>query len=790
MSPPPDLIPLRDWKPCAMITDSGNVSGSGSGKIFGKRTSVRALFFLAGMLIIALAGLFTVIRNPAVITAELGALLPENGGPDDSGFAGRIAREIVIMAGPDSGTGFREESPFGRVPDILSRFPEITIDDARGLDRTGKFFFDHRYLYHPYFENENDLREAVFEAVYSPLGGLTDPEYRNDPFLIMRHFSGTPAEDVTRDASGLLRTEKNGKIRSLLTGRISPGTGLSQEQGERLLGELLTERDRLREQGIRLSFVSPFFYQVRATGNSVSDMSRIGGFSAAVLALVFIVIFRGIRELMETLLFLVLFLGCGITAVILILGHIHIITLGMGAALVGICADYLIHSLMFRSGGDPDASGKLAGALMLSGGTSIAAYLIMTLTSLPVLRELALLAAVSLSLALLTAIWIIIPFRSRKGAVSPDQEILPRIRCGTLSENTVPGLRRAFFGFAVLLIAAGIWISSGIIPDDRVSGMQEQDAELGGMDREIRETVFSSGKPSWYLISGRDREETLRECEEIRDSLFPELREAVFFPCDAVPSLKTARDSLRRYREALPALAEAYDAAGLPLDNLPEIPEDPELSEPDIPDSLSWMISKDAVLLRAGGSPENRETLGAALLSRGNVKLLDKQTEWNNAFRDFRVQLTGVLAGAFLTALVILAPVMRKRVFSGFLLPVLCGLSGGMLAAAFLAEGYFGLFSVLALFMILGLGADYCIFMFSAGSGNFRERWQALLASWLTTEAAFGALAFSGTRVLASFGCMLALGLLTVFVLAAVLNHPGLSRDFSDNLRDGSGGQN
>ncbi|WP_019001435.1 hypothetical protein [Succinimonas amylolytica] len=767
-----------------MIADSGKSSGY----VSGKGAFIRALAFLAGMLFLVLSGLAAVIENPSCITSDLGALLPDSGVSDDHCFTGRIAREIVIMARADSSSVISRETPFGTIPDILSRYPEIIADDTAVLDSTGRYIFAHRYLYPPYFNNENDLREAVFEAVYSPIGGLTDPEFQKDPFLIMRHFAGIPAGNFTQDASGFLRTERNGEIHYLLTGRIASGASLSQERGERLLAELFEERDRLRHLGVRLSFVSPFFYQVRATGNSVSDMTRIGGFSVAVLALVFIVIFRGLRELLETLFFLALFLGGGVAAVILILGHVHVITLGMGAALVGICADYLIHSLMFRRCGDSAAGRKLAGALLLSGATSIAAYLIMTLTSLLVLRELALLAAVSLSLALMTAILVVIPFRSRRSLAFPARKESQRIRFSMFSESAVPGFRRGVFGGAALLIGAGLWAASGIVPDDRVSMMQEQDAVLSGMDRDIRETLFSSEKTFWYLVTGQDREEAIRECEELRDYLPSGLRKAVYFPCDAVPSLKTSRDSLRRYREALPALAAAYDSAGLPLDELPEIPESAKHVKEEIPDSISWMISETAVLLRTGGAPEIQEALREALLSWGNVKLLDKQAQWNNAFRDFRVQLTGVLAGAFLTALAVLVLVMRKRVFSGFLLPVLGGLSGGILGAVFLSGGYFGLFSVMALFMILGLGADYCIFMFSASAGDFQARWRALLASWLTTEAAFGALAFSETRVLASFGCMLAPGLLAVFVLAAVLNFPERRPDFSDSSRDGSGG--
>ena len=110
-----------------------------------------------------------------------------------------------------------------------------------------------------------------------------------------------------------------------------------------------------------------------------------------------------------------------------------------------------------------------------------------------------------------------------------------------------------------------------------------------------------------------------------------------------------------------------------------------------------------------------------------------------------------------------------------------------MLAAAFLAEGYFGLFSVLALFMSIGLSAWAA--PVRASDESTAEQIYLILAQFdsLKQDGGSDAWLYAVTDLDHNGR---PLGLLTVFVLAAVLNHPGLSRDFSDNLRDGSGGQN
>ncbi|MEE3423124.1 MAG: hypothetical protein VZR11_10530 [Succinimonas sp.] len=751
-----------------------------------KRAAARAAGVILLALILTILGFTASLMKPEIITADLAALLPEEQGPGDLGVPEALSREIIIMADgiPDFGetpeaggsSPERDYAPLrqalSRTQEILRQYPEIVLEDAAVLEAAGKYFFDNRYRYPPYFKNDAELREAVFEAVYSPFGGLTDLEYRRDPFLIMRHLSGHLAGssfgDIRRDEQGFLYLEREGQKHFLLSGSIALGQRISRERGKRLLEELFREKERLREQGIRLSFLSGYFYETRAYENSVSDMSRIGGFSAIVLIIIFICLFRGIRELLGTVLFLALFLGGGLGAVLLFLGHLHVIALGMGAALIGICADYLIHSFMFREPGNPAARNQLARALIASGITSILAYLAMTLTALSALREVALMAAVSLSLAVLTAIFVIIPFwssRARTPASGQDKGWFPEMSRRLRRHLGLSG--------GIMLILFGVYAASEITPDDRVSRLQDRDGVLTEMDSQIRELMVHSGEVSWYLISGRDLEAALETCEEIRDSLPQDLKKAALFPCAAVPSRSTAEESILRYRAALPALLEAYSEQGIPLETASDIAAELAAApgDPVIPAVFSRLFPADAVLLRTSGDPEIRPVLERELLARGNVKRLDKKTEWNNAFRDFRIQLTRVLLGAFLVALTVLTFFMGRRVVTGFLIPVLGGLSGGLIAARFLSGGYFCLFSALALFMILGLGADYCIFMHSASPAAIRERRRALLASWLTTEAAFGALAFSGTRALAAFGSALALGLLAVFVLALLLSY-------------------
>ena len=159
------------------------------------------------------------------------------------------------------------------------------------------------------------------------------------------------------------------------------------------------------------------------------------------------------------------------------------------------------------------------------------------------------------------------------------------------------------------------------------------------------------------------------------------------------------------------------------------------------------------------------------------ARAVDSRAHWSDAFRMYRESLLLVLGAAFILAMVPALIIMRRRMLTGFVIPMLAGL--GLALAAGLAAGYFSLFTVLALFMVLGLGADYCIFLHNSPGDGYVLR--SVGASWLTTEISFGLLAFSDTAVLSSYGLVLAAGLAGV-ALSAVLAFSGRSRESSGQV--------
>ena len=104
---------------------------------------------------------------------------------------------------------------------------------------------------------------------------------------------------------------------------------------------------------------------------------------------------------------------------------------------------------------------------------------------------------------------------------------------------------------------------------------------------------------------------------------------------------------------------------------------------------------------------------------------------------------------------------------------------GVTLAAFGYARVPLNLFNCLALMLVLGVGANYAVFL---REGCLRDHadlgavWTGVLLSAATTLLSFGMLGLSAMPALKSFGATLALGILVSVLLAPIGMPPGRRR--------------
>ena len=175
---------------------------------------------------------------------------------------------------------------------------------------------------------------------------------------------------------------------------------------------------------------------------------------------------------------------------------------------------------------------------------------------------------------------------------------------------------------------------------------------------------------------------------------------------------------------------------------------------------MTVFTHNNSILLRAN---TNNTSLISKLNDNKYIRQLAPKENWNKAFKNFRTELDWILSIAIVVVSLLLFYVMKFKSLQLYTLPLLTGLAVGVVGN-YLITGYFNLFTTLACFMILGLGADYAIFSYHSDKRTYPKVVTALLVACLTTLLSFGLLSFSDTRLVASLGVVLTFGLGTTFI--------------------------
>jgi predicted exporter len=196
-----------------------------------------------------------------------------------------------------------------------------------------------------------------------------------------------------------------------------------------------------------------------------------------------------------------------------------------------------------------------------------------------------------------------------------------------------------------------------------------------------------------------------------------------------------------------------------------------------------------------GVTPRNESALIAIAQALPGVAFVDKAASVSKLFGAYRVDSGWWLGGALTLVLVLLivryaarravspnaggAVSLLERVRGGVAvtLPVLLAV-GVTLAAFGYARVPLNLFNWLALMLVLGVGANYAVFLREGclrADADLGAVWTGGLLSAATTLLSFGMLGMSAMPALKSFGATLALGI-AVSVLLAPIGMPSETR--------------
>ncbi|MDH6150562.1 MULTISPECIES: MMPL family transporter [Paraburkholderia] len=666
------------------------------------------------------------------------------------------------------------------------------------------------------------LHDLLAQRIYSPLQGGLSTQLADDPFGWLERWLGNLplATSNLEVEDGLLvahRHDAQGDTTSVLIVATLPGSAYETKTQQAVRAVLADAQSSLRQTfpDVSLARTGAVFYAEAARSASEREVHVIGIASLCGIALLMTWVFRSPRLLLLGFVSTALGIVCALAATLLVFGKLHLLTLVFGASLIGEAVDYSIQYFVVYLGAGRDWEARRGArtvrpALSVALATSLLGYAILIWVPFPALKQIACFAMVGITTAFLSVLSLLPALLTRAPKRSPQRVFAGAARLLARWQQALGG-KRAWLVAALLLIAAVPgWLR--LTSDDDVHLLIQRDASLVAQEDTVRAAVGVDNSAQFFVVRGATQEAVLQRAEALGAQL-----DALNGTADSVGGYQSVAQfvpSAQRQNDDRALLAQHafHDPAALRATLLQAGFKDEvadawlaAFAKPAAPLTVErWLAAPwsqpyrhlwlgavgsnranrahapagyAAVVIPQGVTPRNEPALIALAHGLPGIVFVDKAASVSKLFGAYRVDTGWWLGGALALVCVLLMLRYGARGGIATTLPVLLAL--GVALAVF---GYAGvplnLFNWLALMLVLGVGANYAVFLregCSRADANPGAVWTGVLLSAATALLSFGMLGISAMPALRSFGMTLALGI-AVAVLLAPIGMPSESR--------------
>jgi predicted exporter len=531
----------------------------------------------------------------------------------------------------------------------------------------------------------------------------------------------------------------------------------------------------------------------RSIRADVRDMAILSTLGVAALVFAF---YRSLRNFFLASLPVLAGILVAIAVGVFAFGRLDGITLGFGAALVGVVIDYpicLLTHVILAGRGTPvrEVVGRVRGSIWLGGLTTMASFAGLGLTEFRGFRELALFAVVGVLTAVLVTLHVL-----PGSYVVPGSP--PRLAL-RVSDALGRSVERAAARQGWLVLLAGLCLvlalpaATGLRWVDDLSKLWRMDPALQAEDERVRGRVSHHEASRLVIAVAHDRERALALNDTVYARLAPAVASGALGGVRSLHAFLWSQGLLRTNREAVGAAAAqglsvrvdrifaeagfrpgafepfARDLAARPLDFLSY---DALVASPlgDLVRSSLVPIGRNTAAITYLRDVKDEAVVRAAVADLGGVHFFDQQTFLNEIYAAFRTTtVEQIFVGNGLVVALLIARYRRPRPAIAAFLPSVLAVSV-LLGLFALLRAEMNLLHAISLVMVTGMGVDYAVLVVDAarrGSGLGPALLSNLLCA-LTTVFTFGVMAVSQHPALQAIGVTVGLGVLLSFLLAPV----------------------
>ncbi|MFO2463178.1 hypothetical protein OOJ96_06455 [Pseudomonas sp. 15FMM2] len=585
--------------------------------------------------------------------------------------------------------------------------------------------------------------------------------------------------------SGALIADAEGKNWVLLRARTT-GNAFDMRLPLQVAELLQSSREQASEQDVQLLAASGLLYAASGQQQASREITWIGGGATLGIVLLLLLAFRRWRALLAFIPVLVGMLF-GAVACVALFGHMHVMTLVLGASLIGVAIDYPLHYLSKSWNLQPwrswPALRLTLPGLSLSLATSCIGYLALAWTPFPALTQIAVFSAAGLVGAYLSAVCLLPALLSGmelRPAQWPLQiaEFLLGVRESLL--RRLPS--QALLVLALLFCAGGLWQLNS---KNDIRQWVGAPAQLLQEAQAIARITGYQPTSQFFLVRADNQPQLLERQAALSqrlDQLVNMDKLQGYLALTQLVSPPAEQQQVRQALNKLPPLWQPLLDLGVPASALhTELAQLQALPTEDIdaalvgplaePWRVLWLGNVDGgvaamVSLQGLNDPA---LLRVQALDLPGVQLVDRLGDLNRVFAATQISAAQLkLISCVLIVLLLILPFG----FGGALRIVALPLLAAVCSLASL--GWLGqpltLFSLFGLLLVTAISVDYAILMREQIGGAAVSLLGTLLAA-ITTWLSFGLLAVSSTPAVSNFGLSVSLGLAFSFMLAPWASH-------------------
>jgi predicted exporter len=755
--------------------------------------TLRLRFLSWGVLMLALLAVFVfrVLPDPRVETDIL-ALLPQ--AQTDRGldaaldeFSAQLARQQIFLVGSNTLADAKlAAAAFAGELEKSAAFTRIQWQlDIDLTQRVGVYLAHRAFLLSPKDQQALDagvtepLVKRALRSAYTPAGLLQPLGLAEDPLGLTSHFlsATTGTAGNARVEGNLLVAQSDGR-EFVLVVTENEGHPFATETQDRVIPAIARARaaaSRATTAPVEIVGSGAIMHASAAATRARHEVTTFGTIESVAVVLLLLLVFGSIRPLLLGLMTLGLAIVAAYTVVRIVFGEVHILALVFGSSLIGSVIDYSIHFFADRFR-DPElwtpasAAQHVGPSILLGLTTTLVGYLVLAAVPLPGIAQIAVFCVAGL-IAGCGCVLCLYPILAGARGRLP--------KSGPIAGEAIDRVLRAwrwtrpkFVVIAVLAVVAAVGLARVRIQDD-VKALQASPPQLVSEEQRVRDVLGSGVESRFFLVTGDSAQAALENEERLTQELDASVHSGAIASYQAVG---TSVPSIARQRRNHELLAKHIYAPGTLLDQVMGTLGFPppaverrraEFEAADAPltvdDWLSSPASQGARHLwlgQVGARYATVVTLGGITdvsslkrLQLPGVLLIDRIAQTTETLSRYRHVMTLLLAAVYAVAALILGFRFGWRDGARMLLP--------SVAATLTTVGIFGwlgvpfnLFTLLALWLVLGLGIDYGIFL----RHGREHRVTAILSVTLsacTTLIAFGLLALSATPFIRSIGLTL-----------------------------------